>query len=64
MAKKKLDPPEGAQGEAEDRKAPGDPLGERLRDMFKTVEAAPLPDDIRRLVGEMEKNTGRKPRRN
>ena len=58
---------------AEDESAPpavgepaaGDPLGEQLRGLFRAVEAAPVPDKIRRLVADLEAKRGkRSPRRN
>jgi hypothetical protein len=39
-------------------------VGNRLREMFKTIEEAPLPDEINRLVAELEQKRSRKPRRN
>ena len=44
-----------------------DPLGERLRDLFRAVETAPVPEEIRRLVDDLEKKRrgrGRAPKRN
>jgi hypothetical protein len=38
-------------------------VGSRLRAMFEAVEAAPVPDEITRLVDELEKKrTRRRPR--
>jgi hypothetical protein len=38
-------------------------VGSRLRAMFQAVEAAPVPEEITRLVGELEKTrTRRRPR--
>jgi len=54
------DPP-AADGARDDGR--GD-VGKRLREMFKTIEDAPLPDEITRLVAELEQKRSRKPRRN
>lgn len=64
MSRKKV---EDAADGADASGAVTDPLGKQLRDLFRAVEAAPLPDDIRRLVGDLEaKRQGRSrgPKRN
>ena len=48
--------------DAPEQPAAGDALGGRLREMFQAVEAAPVPDEITRLVETLEKKH-RKPRR-
>ena len=40
----------------------GDELGSRLRELFDSVEQAPVPDEISRLVVELERKR-RAPRR-
>jgi len=37
-----------------------DPVGARLRTMFKSVEASPVPDEIKQLVQELEQRRRRR----
>jgi hypothetical protein len=42
-----------------------DSLGEQLRGLFRAVETAPVPDEIQRLVADLEAKRGkRSPKRN
>jgi hypothetical protein len=58
--------PEAKAPGPETQPAPARNVGEKLRAMFQAVEAAPVPDEITRLVEELEhKRRGRrKPRSN
>lgn len=37
-----------------------DPVGTRLRAMFESVEASPVPDEIKQLVQELEQRRRRR----
>lgn len=53
-------PPASEDSTADDRD-----VGAKLRAMFKAVEQAPVPDEITRLVNELERQrTNREPKRN
>lgn len=60
---KAVEPP--AEAPVEDA-PPADALGGRLRELFTTLEAAPVPEDLRTLVDALEKKRRgrREPRRN